>query len=58
VKFASVTMRVLRGGDSEVGAAGEDERDRGGLALEEEWTEESRDELDRGERSSGLLEGV
>jgi hypothetical protein len=52
-------MRVLlRGGDSETGAAGEEDNDRGGLPLEEEWTEESGDELDLGERSSGLVEGV
>jgi hypothetical protein len=49
---------LLRGGESEAGAAGEEERDRGGLPLEEECTEESGDELDRGERSSGLVEGV
>jgi len=51
-------MRVLLRGKSEAGAAGEDERERGGLPLEEECTEESGDELDRGERSSGLVEGV
>lgn len=38
--------------------AGEEERERGGLPLEEEWTEDAGEELDRGERSSGLADGV
>jgi hypothetical protein len=62
VKFPSVTTRVgFRGGDSVIGAAGEDDKDRGGLPLEEEedesWADDSGEE-DRGERSSGLLDGV
>lgn len=48
----------LRGGDSEKGGMGEDERDRGGLSLESEWCVEDEGEEDRGERSAGLLDGV
>ena len=61
MKFPSVTTRVgFRGGDSVIGATGDDDKDRGGLPLEEEdesWVDDSGED-DRGERSSGLLEGV
>jgi len=38
--------------------AGEEDNDRGGLSLEEECAEDAVEELDRGERSSGLADGV
>ena len=61
MKFPPVTTRVgFRGGDSVIGATGEDDKDRGGLPLEEEdesWADDSGEE-DRGERSSGLLDGL
>jgi hypothetical protein len=41
-----------------VWSSGEEERERGGLPLEVEWTEDAGEELDRGERSSGLADGV
>ena len=37
MKFPPVTTRVgFRGGDSVIGATGDDDKDRGGLPLEEE----------------------
>ena len=37
MKFPSVRTRVdFRGGDSVIGATGDDDKDRGGLPLEEE----------------------
>jgi len=38
--------------------AGEEDKDLGGLSLEEECAEDAAEELDRGERSSGLADGV
>jgi hypothetical protein len=38
--------------------AGEEDRERGRLLLAEDLVEDAEEELDRGERSSGLAEGV
>ena len=59
MKFPPVTTRVgFRGGDSVIGATGEDYKDRDGLPVEEDesWADGLGEE-DRGERSSGLLDG-
>jgi hypothetical protein len=37
---------------------GEDERERGGLPLEREWTDDAGEELDRGESFLALVDGV
>lgn len=58
VKLPSVTTFLRGGGEDEV-CSGEEERERGGLSLEEECAEEEAgEELDRGDKSSGLAEGV
>jgi hypothetical protein len=58
VKLLSVTTFLLGGGDEVVCRAGEEDKERGGLSLEDEWEEDAAEELDRGERSSGLADGV
>ena len=54
----SVTILVRWGGEEVMWGAGEEDRERGRLSLPEEWTEDAGEELDRGEMSSGLAEGV
>ena len=58
MKLPSVTTFLLEGGEEVVCMAGEEDNDRGGLSLEEECAEDAVEELDRGERSSGLADGV
>ncbi len=58
MKLQSATILDRWTGEEVVCGAGEEDRERGRLLLAEDLTLDAEEELDRGERSSGLAEGV
>lgn len=58
MKLHSATILDRWTGEEVVCGAGEEDRERGRLMLVEDLTLDAEEELDRGERSSGLAEGV
>lgn len=58
MKLHSATILDRWTGEEVTCGAGEEDRERGRLLLAEDLTLDAEEELDRGERSSGLAEGV